>query len=180
MKHAAVKTLAVIIASCTMLATATAQETIGRRKACELIDSRGSDPLTGLWRMGGDGATFAVLPVEGSSTSFDIVIIDSPDMSVLPGTRFGHATTTGRSGTYDAELYGDVNPTKRKLRYILSIDDNGLLTFKSYKRGKRIALWRWIPYLFRMTVSDYNTRPEGVDGAVKLYPAGAPIGPITL
>ncbi|MDE7458704.1 MAG: hypothetical protein K2M77_07525, partial [Muribaculaceae bacterium] len=33
-----------------------------RQEACDIIDSRGANPICGMWRIGGDGALIAILP----------------------------------------------------------------------------------------------------------------------
>ena len=152
-----------------------------RREACEIIDSRGADPLCGIWRIGGDGALVAILPATASTARFDIYLLDSPDLSVIPGEKIGSAAATGQPGTYDAEL--STSPQsflKKRLRYILTLDRDGYLSLKSYKQGKKVSLGRLLPYLFRISVTDVDTRPGSVDGAVKVYPASAPQGPVLL
>lgn len=149
---------------------------------CAEINRYGSDPLCGIWQMGGDGATFAVIPEQGSSSRFDIVLVDSPDMSVMPGRLIGCAVTTGKTGTYDCEFFKDKGKglLKRNKKFIIILGEDGRLTFNSYKQGKQISLWRWIPYLYRMTITDRDTRPSSADGAVRIYPEGYSSGPVVL
>lgn len=149
-------------------------------QARQIIDSIGTDPLSGIWRMGPDGATVAILPVTASQGRFNIYLLDSPDMSVIPGGLIGSAASTGANGTYDAEFAGTGKFVSKRQRFIMTLSPDGTLGFKSYKKGKKISLWRWLPYLFRFSVSDYNTRPSAVDGAVRLYPSNGPTGPILL
>ncbi len=160
--------------------TLSGAEPVSRRQAREIIDSRGTDPLTGIWKIGGDGATIAFLPRVGSTSTFDIVLLDSPDLSILPGGIIGEAVSTGRLATYDATMNVSPGTTGRKTKSILTIDKDGRLNIKPYKQGKTIKLWRWLPYLFRISVTDNNTRPDGVDGAVKIYPENLPAGPTLL
>lgn len=145
-------------------------EAIGRKDACRLIDSESRDPVCGIWRMGGDGAEIAILPRRGYASQFDIIVVDSPDMSVMPGTKIGSVSATGKLGTYDAQFNARKGLLNRTLRYIMTLGKDDRLQFESYKKGKKVALWRWIPYLFRVTVTDYDTRPSGADGAVRVYP----------
>lgn len=160
--------------------TLSGAEPISCRQAREIIDSRGSDPITGIWKIGGDGATIAFLPQAASASAFDIVLLDSPDLSILPGDIIGEAVTTGRLATYDASMNTSPGTTKRKVKSILTIDKDGRLNIRPYKQGKSVKLWRWLPYLFRISVSEHDTRPDGVDGAVKIYPEKMPAGPTLL
>lgn len=148
--------------------------------AREIIDSRGADPLGGIWRMGPDGATIAILPVAASQGHFEIYLLDSPDMSVIPGGKIGSAVSTGAGGTYDVEFDGAGKLTAKRQRFIITLSADGNLNFKSYKKGKKISLGRWLPYLYRVSVSDYNTRPTSVDGAIRVYPPGNYSGPTML
>ena len=149
-------------------------------RARHTVDSIGADPLGGIWRMGPDGATIAILPTPSSQGHFEIYLLDSPDMSVIPGQIIGSASATGSYGTYDAEFSGTGKLISKRQRFILTLSSDGSLGFKSYKKGKKISLWRWLPYLFRFSVSDYDTRPSAVDGAVRLYPSNGPTGPTLL
>ncbi len=151
-----------------------------RQSAREIIDNKGADPISGIWRIGGDGATIAILPQQGSIARFDIFLLDSPDMSVIPGKMTGSAVTTGQLCTYDATLSDVTAGKSKRFRCIMTIGNDGHLTIKPYKQGKRISLRRWLPHLFRITVSDYDTRPSGVDGAVKIYPPTTPSEPVLL
>lgn len=150
------------------------------QEACEIIDSRGADPLIGIWRIGPDGAIIAIIPTYAASGQFDIYLLDSPDMSVIPGERIGSASATRQLATYDAVLANLGKLLQKNQRFIITIERDGSLAFKSYKKGKRLSLWRLAPYLFRYSVSEQNTRPSSVDGAVRLYPSNGPAGPTIL
>ena len=99
---------------------ALASSAMTRSEACAIIDNRGVNPLSGIWRIGGDGATVAILPVAASSTRFDIYLIDSPDMSVIPGNKIGSAVSTGETGTFDAEMISGQGFTEKRMRYIMT------------------------------------------------------------
>ncbi len=124
----------------------TAAYALTRAEACDIIDARGADPLCGLWRIGSGGGLIAVRPAQGSAARFDIYLLDSPDLSVIPGAKIGTAVATGQPGTYDAELSPSPGSLlKKRQRYILTLDRDGYLAFKPYKQGKRVALWRLLP-----------------------------------
>lgn len=173
-----------IILGCVMLSLASvsafAQKALpGYESAKNIIDSRGSDPLSGIWRIGG-GATVAFLPVENDCSAFDIIILDSNDMSVIPGTSIGHARATGKIGVYDAELSHTRPGAPKKVRCIVTLGKDGRLAFDYYKQGYTVRLWRLIPYLFRFSVNRQDTRPNTADGAVRLYPPTGQEGPVML
>lgn len=148
--------------------------------AKEIIDSRGADPLAGIWRIGSDGATVAFLPEASAQSGFDIVILDSPDMSVIPGRKIGRAAATGKIGTYDATFQQLRSPGKKSVRCIITLGKDGRLSLDYYKQGYSVRLWRLLPYLFRFSVSRNDTRPASVDGAIRMYPPTGQGGPVML
>lgn len=168
---------AILAAVCAVAATA-GRSTLAR--VCAMVDDGGGDPIEGVWRIAGDGAVFAVLPGEGGDT-FRLVIVDSPDMSVLPMTEFGTARRTAVAGRYDARLSASLTSgaaVRRDRNLIISLRDDGTLIFEPYKKGLKLNLWRVLPYMFRFSVASQNTRPSDIDGAVRLYPAGDAVKPL--
>lgn len=157
-----------------------AGERMTREQACRTVDRYGDNPITGIWRMGGDGATIAILPVRGKTETFDIYMLDSPDMSIIPGGKTGSLRTTGETAVYDAEFKTKKFLRDKTFRFILTLGKDGILTFKSYRRDKTVSLWRLLPYMFRYTVQSHDTRPGAVDGAYKIYPSVMPSGPTLL
>lgn len=164
----------------TALLSGAAAESVGFAAAKQIIDSRGADPLAGIWRIGGGGATVAFLPSGTSASDFDIVLLDSPDLSVIPGQTIGHAAATGRIGTYDASLARTQPGNKKTVRCIITLGKDGRLSFDYYKQGYTVRLWRLIPYLFRFSVNRQDTRPSSVDGAVRIYPPTGQGDPVML
>lgn len=168
---------AILAAVCAVAATA-GRSTLAR--VCAMVDDGGGDPIEGVWRIAGDGAVFAVLPGEGGDT-FRLVIVDSPDMSVLPMTEFGTARRTAVAGRYDACMSASLTSgaaVRRDRNLIISLSDDGRLIFEPYKKGLKLNLWRVLPYMFRFSVAAQDTRPSDIDGAVRLYPAGDAVKPL--
>lgn len=168
---------AILAAVCAVAATA-GRSTLAR--VCSMVDDGGGDPIEGVWRIAGDGAVFAVLPGEGGDT-FRLVIVDSPDMSVLPMTEFGTARRTAVAGRYDACMSASLTSgaaVRRDRNLIISLSDDGRLIFEPYKKGLKLNLWRVLPYMFRFSVAAQDTRPSDIDGAVRLYPAGDAVKPL--
>lgn len=150
-------------------------------RVCALVDEGSGDPIEGVWRIAGDGAVFAVLPGDGGDDTFRLVIVDSPDMSVLPMTEFGTARRTAVAGRYDACMSASLTSgaaVRRDRNLIISLSDDGRLIFEPYKKGLKLNLWRVLPYMFRFSVAAQDTRPSDIDGAVRLYPAGDAVKPL--
>lgn len=168
---------AILAAVCAVAATA-GRSTLAC--VCAMVDDGGGDPIEGVWRIAGDGAVFAVLPGEGGDT-FRLVIVDSPDMSVLPMTEFGTARRTAVAGRYDACMSASLTSgaaVRRDRNLIISLSDDGRLIFEPYKKGLKLNLWRVLPYMFRFSVAAQDTRPSDIDGAVRLYPSGDAVKPL--
>lgn len=171
--------VAAILAAVCAVAASAGRSTMAQ--VCAMVDDGGGDPIEGVWRIAGDGAVFAVLPGEGGDDAFRLVIVDSPDMSVLPMTEFGTARRTAVAGRYDACLSASLTSgtsVRRDRNLIISLRDDGSLIFEPYKKGLKLNLWRVLPYMFRFSVAAQDTRPSDIDGAVRLYPAGDAVKPL--
>lgn len=125
----------------------------------------------GRWQAGGDGAVFEIRPRAGRSGVFDLVLVSSADMSIGQYVNMGEMTSTGTPYDFDATLLANPGngPTSKTHRFIFKFEpDFRSFTITPYRRGKRVNLLRWIPYLFRVGISEIDTRPKNVDGAMRL------------
>lgn len=130
-----------------------------------------ADPLEGDWQVNGGGAClrFATPDIDGDPLR--VIWLDGDDWRIPPGTVIGHAVPGATPGVYDCSL--SVNPAGRRRHttatFVLRMTDDGDgLSFEAYRRNRRISLWRWIPYLFRVTVISGSNRPAGLDGARRI------------
>lgn len=138
--------------------------------------------LEGIYEMPGDGAVFAIVAAAGSTGRWDLIVVDSPDFSVEPGTQFGYAVAGASPDVFDAKLYSGLRAGRKSKshNFALRLGKDGRLSFEAYRNSRRVSFWRWIPYLFRVTVVEENNRPKGLDGAVRLYPSGVGASPRSL
>ncbi len=133
--------------------------------------------VCGLWQAGAAGALFRV---EESATPgcFDLTVVDSPDYTMRPGTVFGTMKHTGTPHTFDASLMVTPEGSYRKstrLDYIIEYSPrSATLTFRHYNRNRSINALRMLPYLFRISVSRTNARPEGIDAAHRISAGATP------
>lgn len=127
-----------------------------------------ADLPAGLWRMTDGGAVFAIEAIAGSQ-DYRLVLLDSPDWQIEPGTMFGTMRPTAVKGKYNASLLKKPGDTSSKSRdYIFEISDDGdRITFSHYNRTHTLRADRWLRYLFRITLRSPD-RPEGTDGALRL------------
>lgn len=157
-------------------------ERIARLPAC---------PAEGVWQMtAADGATFAIERAEPSTdlapARLRMVMIRSPWRSIRPGTLLGHLEPTARPGTYEARIYsGPAQRTGLNLPRSFTIRLNAdatLLTFEPFKSPLKFNLFRLLPYMYRRVVEPQKSRPDGLDGAVKIAPRydAHPLSPVYL
>lgn len=141
---------------------------MARMKRTSLAD------IEGIWRFVPDGAAVAI---EKSKTrtgepsmKYTIFIVESVNPNVEEGTVIGHVYPSASVGTYTAELYSDVhgNVAGKKKNFILKLSDPGHLSVTQKKSGVRLDFWRWIPYLFRVSV--VRERQSSTTGCIRLYP----------
>ena len=134
-------------------------------------DDAGNFSPEGRWQAGGDGAVFEIRPRAGHNGVFDLVLLSSDDMSLSPGVKMGAMTSTGTPYSYDASMLarpGDKTFAK-VYRFIFKFEpDFCSFSMTPYHRGKRVNLLRWVPYLFRVSISETDTRPKNVDEAFRL------------
>ena len=130
------------------------------------------DPIEGIWQWPDDGAVMEIKAC--SETAFTIVLLDSPDLTIKPGTEIGRAVSTPRKGSYDATIStrGALRPgAKLKSEYcVISVTDHGTLVFKPYRTGLRVNILRLFPYFRRIRPYYEDSRPDDIDGPRRIYP----------
>lgn len=145
-------------------------------------------PIEGVWQMAAEGATFVIERVEASThlapAELRIIIVRSPKRSIRPGTVVGHAVTTARPGVYQARLYSSFAPRSGLISprsFTLEVNDD-MLVFKPIKAPVKVNLFRLLPYMYRRVFTLQDSHPEGIDGAMRLFPrtAAHPLTPIYL
>lgn len=145
-------------------------------------------PVEGLWQMVDDGALFAIERVEGTSDvapeRMRIVMVSSPMRRVRPGTVVGLVRPTAKSGTYQARMYtrfAEKTGLKLSRPFTMRLSDD-MLVIEPFKYPVKINLFRLLPYMYRRVVTPQASKPEGLKGAFRVYPASAghPLSPIYL
>ncbi len=156
--------------------------------AAARLDSLRLDPVEGLWSMSpaGGGALFSIIAAPGRPGVFEMRILESPDWRVAENTLCGEVRAAARPGVYDCRMAAD--PSKSSFAPALSThtatielaSDGARLIIRPYRRRHRISLRRWLPYFFRISIHEENTRPDDLDGAVRLYPPIPGANPVNL
>lgn len=136
-----------------------------------LFDGRGLSRLEGVWRMSGSDALFAVIATPGS-VYCTMIVVESEDMNLLPGTVMGVLTAAGRAGAYDARIYTgcDDGVLTSPRRFTITVSDDTHIVMQPVTDKVIVNLWRFLPYMFRDPVKHVNDRPKNLDGAIRLFP----------
>lgn len=141
--------------------------------------------VEGIWRFTASGATVAVERFtppgyDGSPTCYRLVVVSASDRSVVPGTVMGYAVPTSRQRVYDAVLYTSVEGvslTATRRFTVKMDDDDNRLSFTPVKRGVSVNIRRYLPYMFRIGITRYDTRDASLDGCVREFPAPSGMEP---
>lgn len=138
-------------------------------------------PVEGIWQMLDGGATVAVerylspdLPRDAQPGTYRMIMVKAPVRLVRPGTVIGHLKATARRGIYEARLYSDFaresGLSVPRTFYLHLAADGTTLTFKPRKSPLKINLFSLLPYMYRRMVRLQDTRPDDLDGAIRIYP----------
>ena len=145
--------------------------------ARELLDASPLQPIEGIWEYPDEMITVLIEHFESPRFSrkikYRIVLIDSEDMSLLPGTVIGYIAESADNHKFYSEHDGMRLFGPGKCVATLT-DNNTSLIFKknSLKVRLRFNLSRFLPKLFRF-ISIYPSVKEEVlpVGFNKIYPA---------
>lgn len=133
-------------------------------------------PIEGIWQMAAEGAVFAIERAVDSSdvvpAELRIIMVRSPRRSVRPGTVVRHAVTTAKPGVYEARLYTSFAPKSRLIQaksFTLGLNGD-MLVFTPFKAPFKVNLFRLLPYMYRHVITPQGSRPEGLNGATRIFP----------
>ena len=135
-----------------------------------------ASPIEGDWIVNNSGVVLRFVRASEGTAFYDILWIDGPDLSILPGTKVGSATATPDLAVYDCSVVTDPRGSSDKKRYArfairLDADTGDSFVFTPYEQGVKFSLQSLLPYWWRRPIKTVNTRPNGLDGARRV---GAP------
>ncbi|HIT15267.1 MAG TPA: hypothetical protein IAA88_02645 [Candidatus Avimuribaculum pullicola] len=138
-------------------------------------------PIEGIWEYPEEMMTIVVeqfsSPQFSHKLKYRIVLLDSEDMSLLPGTVIGYIAESADDKKFQLWLYSQQDGLKLlgPSQCVATLQDgNTSLIFKrgSLKMRVRFNLTRFLPRLFRfISVSPYIDKEELPIGFSKVYPA---------
>lgn len=150
-----------------------------------------ASPVEGLWQMtAAGGATFAIEreqpTTDHAPARLRMVMVASPRRSIRPGTLLGHLEPTAQPGVYEARIYSEfAQRTGLSLPRPFTLKLNGdatIMTFAPFKSPLKVNLFRLLPYMYRRVFELQKSRPDGLDGAMKIAPQTDihPLSPVYL
>lgn len=147
----------------------------------------GASRVGGIWSATTDGATVGIVPAEGwirttgmtipdmertLAERWMIILLDSPNPILQPGTLMGWFTPTAKPDHFNAYIYTKRDNTRLSSprRFILHLADDGHMTMKAVRKGIEINPWRFLPYMIRGSVRYRDESPRDIDGFLKKWP----------
>lgn len=149
--------------------------------ARELLDASPLQPIEGIWEYPDEMITVLIEHFESPRFSrkikYRIVLIDSEDMSLLPGTVIGYIAESADNHKFELWLYSEHDGMRLfgPGKCVATLTDNNTsLIFKknSLKVRLRFNLSRFLPKLFRFISIYPSVKKEELPvGFNKIYPA---------
>ena len=139
-------------------------------EAKAMLDTLPQSAIAGIWHFT-EGGTIAIIDDQASGDSY-VVAIDSPSRNLMPGTIIGIISPTGKKDIYEARIYRRVDADgsmSRPARFTARLTDGNYLSLTAIHNSIKINPWRLIPYMFRGLITSNDNRPEGLDGAIRVY-----------
>ena len=140
------------------------------------MESKIIDGIEGVWQFTGDGAIVAIEKVSGADkwiTVYKMVVVDAPHRALLPGTVMGTLRPTVKTNVFEASILTHFShrtmSLSRAKTFIVTLND-ARITIKPLKSKISINPLRLIPYAYRLGLSYRNTRPDDLDGCIRIFP----------
>ncbi|MCM1348318.1 MAG: hypothetical protein NC338_02815 [Firmicutes bacterium] len=146
--------------------------------------------IEGVWQFTGNGTEIAIIRREPTLSAiaskpivYEIILLQSPDRALRPGTVIGLVTPSAKSDTYQARIYTKSSSSTlfSPRNFLLKLDkEESRLVFDKKKNEYGLNLWRLIPYAWRYSIHR-NNQGTSNEGCIRIFPAPElPIEPIYL
>ena len=143
------------------------------------LDETDMQPLEGIWYYPNEETTLGIERYKGQhNIGYRIILLDSPDINVMPGTVIGYIAATAVDNKYQMWLYSQRDKVTliKPLECVATLNSKATaLTFDPphWKVKVRVNFARFLPSLF----SGMSIVPEKVEERVpvgfrKIYPEG--------
>lgn len=143
------------------------------------LDETDMQPLEGIWYYPNEEMTLGIERYKGSNNiGYRIILLDSPDINVVPGTVIGYIAATAVDSKYQLWLYSqrDQLTLIKPLKCVATLNDRATtLTFEPphWKVKVRVNIARFLPSLFNgMSIIPDKVEEKVPIGFRKIYPDG--------
>lgn len=151
------------------------------------IGTEGKNDISGIWTATTDGASVGILSetawrhasgmglpddTRNLAEKWVMILIDSPDPTLQPGTLMGWFYPAAKPDHYVAKIYTKSRHNKlvSPAEFTLRLADDGHLIMTAVKRGIIINPWRLLPYMIRGLIRYRDDSPRDLNGFIKRWP----------
>ncbi|MBO4802984.1 MAG: hypothetical protein IKX18_04085 [Muribaculaceae bacterium] len=143
------------------------------------LDESDLQPLEGIWYYPNEEMTLGIERYKGvHNIGYRIILLESPDISLLPGTVIGYIASSAVDNKYQLWLYSERSRTtlKKPLECVATLSNKATtLTFDPphWKVKVRVNVARFLPTLFNgMSIIPEKEGERLPIGFRKIYPEG--------
>ena len=143
------------------------------------LDETDMQPLEGIWYYPNEEMTLGIERYRGKhNIGYRIILLESPDINVMPGTVIGYIAATAVDSKYQLWLYSQRDRVTliKPLECVATLDDAATtLTFDPphWKVKVRLNVARFLPTLFNaVSIVPEKTGERLPVGFRKIYPEG--------
>ena len=143
------------------------------------LDETDMQPLEGIWYYPNEEMTLGIERYRGKNNiGYRIILLDSPDINVMPGTVIGYIAASAVDSKYRLWLYSqrDKVTLKKPLECVATLNKEATtFTFDppKWKVKVRLNIARFLPTLFRgVSIVPEKTGETLPVGFRKIYPEG--------
>ena len=144
------------------------------------LDETDMQPLEGIWYYPNEEMTLGIERYRGQhNIGYRIILLDSPDINVMPGTVIGYIAASALDNKYQLWLYSQRDKTtlKKPLECVATLNREATaFTFDPprWKVKARFNIARFLPTLFRgVSIIPDKTGETLPVGFRKIYPEGS-------
>ncbi len=143
--------------------------------AIEWCESRSLDRIEGVWSYPQDGVSVLIHKSSKSEATYDINIVESEKLSLLPGELLGTISATTAPDKFSMKLFTSKTNNKllrpRECSLALTADDCGLIV-KSKTRHWQINPMGLLPYFWKIARMKESDPTKNLPiGMIRLYPS---------
>lgn len=143
------------------------------------LDETDMQPLEGIWYYPNEEMTLGIERFKGQhNIGYRIILLDSPDINVMPGTVIGYIASSAVDSKYQLWLYSQRDKVTliKPLECVATLDKSATtLTFDPphWKVKVRVNIARFLPSLFNGVSIIPERKGESLPiGFRKIYPEG--------